>query len=85
MPSAPILSESLPKDSPNYDRIVARLKEETAKYGMPFWRAPADVIPDDGWVDLWHMNADGARAYSRWLGGRIADAIAAGELAGPRR
>jgi len=85
MPGAPALGNSLGDEVPNYDAIVDRMRSEAARSGVPYWRlTEAGVIPDNGWVDLWHMNRRGAAGFSRWLAGRIADALASGELVRPR-
>lgn len=84
LPASALLTRTLARDAPNYGPIIRRMQSEAERHGVPFWRMPKPgVIPDDGWVDLWHMNPVGAQAYSRWLGHRLADAIASGELAGP--
>lgn len=73
-----------------YRHLMDEVRQLTERAGAVFWSA-ADVavIPSDGWLDMWHMNARGAERFSRWLGERVAAATAAGELsrfeAGGRR
>ncbi len=64
----------------SYRRVMDRVQRSAQEAGVPFWTPPPDLVPGDGWVDLWHLNARGAESFSRWLGGRAASAVEAGEL-----
>lgn len=74
--------------TPKYRAFLDRLQQETKRAATPFWQPwktiPGDVVPEDGWVDFYHMNTIGAEAFSRWLGQRVADAVEQGELRGPK-
>jgi hypothetical protein len=63
-----------------YAEAMEPVKRRARAAGVPFWTAPPDLIPPDGWVDLWHLNAIGAEAFSRWLGEHAATAVRSGEL-----
>ena len=60
--------------------IMDRVKERAAAEGVPLWTSPPELIPPDGWFDLWHLNTKGAEAFSRWLGERAASAVQNGEI-----
>src|SRR5262249_1744410 len=63
-----------------YARAMDRVRLRAQREGVPFWTARPELIPPDGWVDLWHLNARGAETFSRWLGERAAAAVHSGEL-----
>lgn len=64
----------------SYRRVMDRVQRGAQEAGVPFWTPPPDLVPSDGWVDLWHLNARGAEIFSRWLGERAAHAVEMGEL-----
>ena len=78
---------------PVHDRVVRRFGRGDEAYrlglesiertataaGVPFWRYPVErAIPDEGWANYTHLNATGAKAYSRWLGERLGEAAREG-------
>jgi hypothetical protein len=63
-----------------YAAVIDRVKRRAAAEGVPFWTSPPELIPSDGWFDLWHLNTKGAEAFSRWLGERAASAVQHGEI-----
>lgn len=85
MPLYPAFARSLAEDSEDYGRIMKRIGAEAERVGAPFWQTvPLQLVPGTGWMDQWHMSAEGAAVFSRWLGERLADAVEAGELQPPR-
>jgi hypothetical protein len=44
-----------------------------------------NLIPDDGWADLDHLNEKGALVFSEWLGTRVGEAVEQGVLSNPTR
>ncbi|MGD9763856.1 MAG: hypothetical protein AB7V27_09105 [Candidatus Binatia bacterium] len=67
-----------------YQQVMDRVRQSARPSGTPVWAAVGpQQLPEDGWFDLWHMNARGAAAFSRWLAERVAAAAEAGELTHP--
>ena len=55
------------------------MRAEASRAHAPFWRKTSwELIPNDGWVDVWHLNGRGARAFSRWLGDRVGISVRSG-------
>ncbi len=53
-----------------------RLQHIADQHGIPFITFETDLsLPEDGWFDLYHLNAIGAVPYSRWLGEQAARSI----------
>lgn len=44
-----------------------------------------NVVPQDGWVDYSHLNAKGAKIFSRTLGEKIGEAVRTGKIHIPRK
>lgn len=70
-----------------YRRLSEPIRQVARRGGAVFWEAartvPTDLIPDDGWRDPYHFSTPGAEVMSRWLGGRVAQAVRDGELKPP--
>jgi hypothetical protein len=65
----------------SYEAFTNLVDETTARYNTPFWRTTKlHIIPNDGWMDYGHLNANGARFFSEWLGKQVAYAVENGEL-----
>ena len=65
----------------DHQRALDEIEKVTARYGVPFWRYPADrAIPEDGWADFIHLNRIGSTTYSRWLGEQLLEAVRDGRL-----
>jgi hypothetical protein len=60
--------------------LMDRVKRRADVRAVPVWTPPLDLIPPDGWSDVWHLNATGAETFSRWLGERAAWALQHGEI-----
>ena len=67
----------------DYARFVEVIGSHAEAAGVPFWRAPPDLIPGDGWADYGHLNREGAEAFSEWLGARVGEAVRAGAIPNP--
>lgn len=71
-----------PRGSPRADReqtlafigkVNARLAEIAANHGITLLKFdPTLSLPETGWFDLYHLNRNGAKFFSRWLGRRAA-------------
>jgi len=73
-----------PNGRQDFERMLAAAAGSAARHQAALWfTSDRGLIADDGWYNLNHMNADGAEAFSRWLGGRLADAVRDGELPHP--
>jgi hypothetical protein len=65
----------------DHQRALDEIEKVTARYGVPFWRYPAErAIPVEGWADFIHLNQAGAETYSRWLGDQLLLAVRDGRL-----
>jgi hypothetical protein len=78
------VAEWSPAAAATYRRVMDRVQRRALAAAVPLWTPPPDLVPADGWIDLWHLNARGAAIFSRWLGERAARAVATGELHAPR-
>jgi hypothetical protein len=68
----------------DHRRALDEIEQVTARYGVPFWRYPADrAIPQGGWADFVHLNRTGSEIYSRWLGQQLLAAVRDGRLKPP--
>jgi hypothetical protein len=73
-----------PNGREDFERMLAAAADSADRHQTALWRtSERGLIADDGWYNLNHMNADGAEAFSRWLGEQLADAVRDGELPDP--
>lgn len=62
----------------NFTRAVQGV---AAEYDVPFWQLrDLNLLPDEFWNDRHHMNPNGARLYSDWLGTQVGYAVQQGLL-----
>ena len=48
---------------------------------VPYWKtSDLDIFPENGWHDRYHLNQVGSQVFSRWLAGKIAQAVDDGEI-----
>lgn len=74
-------SEWPAESTARYRESMDEVRHAADRNGALFWSAAAvAIVPQDGWLDMWHMNARGAGHFSRWLGAHVAAATEAGEL-----
>jgi hypothetical protein len=62
---------------------IARMASDA---GVPLWTTQTTLaasLPANGWNDRRHLNADGAAAFSQWLGQALARAVKSGNLTNP--
>ncbi|MCK4766009.1 MAG: hypothetical protein KAW12_27670 [Candidatus Aminicenantes bacterium] len=60
-------------------RVVSYIKKQANRRGIMFFPTMhLDLIPDEGWSNLNHMNNYGALVFSTWLGEQIAQAVKKG-------
>lgn len=70
----------------DYQKFLDLVERLTRASDVPFWVADgATLIPDDGWADYFHVNAQGAHIVSEWLGEQVGEAVLQGALADPVR
>jgi hypothetical protein len=79
------LAQWPPEAAAAYRRVMQRVDRRAIDVGVPLWTPPGDLIVGDAWVDVWHLNARGAVAFSQWLRDRAARAVDSGELRAPAR
>lgn len=54
-------------------RVNLRIEAITNSHNVVFMKAdPSLSIPDDVWFDLYHLNRNGAKLFSQWLGDQAA-------------
>jgi hypothetical protein len=69
MPTHPDMVRYYPNGMRDHDTFVARVQALAIANTVSFRHdLPTDLIPATGWFDLGHLNAEGALAYSQWLG-----------------
>jgi hypothetical protein len=62
-------------------QVHEQLEIIAAQNQVPYWKtSDLDIFPEDGWHDRYHLNEMGSQVFSRWLGGKIAEAVENGEI-----
>lgn len=59
-------------------QFIAPISAFIEQYGVQWWRsqdAIEEIIPDSGWSDTRHLNAEGGKLFSQWLGHEMAAKI----------
>jgi hypothetical protein len=78
-----------PSEWPNdaatsYRQLMEEVRQAARSTATPVWPPMAPrFVPEDGWLDVWHLNSRGASVFGRWLGERVAAAVEAGEFTRP--
>ena len=67
-----------PEVAEAYEAFIGRVESDM---DVKVMRAPAGLVCDDDFYDAWHLTADGARKFSRWLAADVADALRRAETA----
>jgi len=68
----------------SYQRLMEEVRQAARGTATPIWPPiETQLVPEDGWFDVWHLNGRGASVVGRWLGERVAAAVQAGELSRP--
>ena len=68
----------------DYQLFIEQVGGFSKSKQVPFWQTtPLKLIPDDGWVDYSHLNTNGARIFSEWLGKKVGEAVAQGIISNP--
>jgi hypothetical protein len=63
----------------DYQRYINYAMKLTHEAGIPFYHAPSyEALPSSFWVDYSHLNVEGARHYSAWLGKLLGETKLAG-------
>jgi len=68
------------------EKFRGPIAEMAAAAGVSFWTTQESLaaqLPADGWNDRRHLNADGAVAFSQWLGQSLGQAVQNGDLNKP--
>jgi hypothetical protein len=67
----------------DYELFVQQVQQMSESGGLAFIPAMStDDLPAGGWVDYLHLNASGARVFSRWLAERMAHLAMEGKIEG---
>ncbi len=65
----------------DYERFIRQTEDLLGSKGFKLLRTSTDPpVPDDGWWEYSHMNAIGAKAFSKWLGKRIGKRVMIDDL-----
>ncbi len=67
-------------------KFLGPIAEMASEAGVPLWttqKTLAASLPANGWNDRRHLNADGAIAFSQWLGQALANAVQRGDFTNP--
>jgi hypothetical protein len=68
----------------DFEQYVTEVENVLAAGSVPFWRTvDLQLIPPEDWWDPSHMNAQGAKIFSEWLGHRIGQAVEQSEIKDP--
>lgn len=76
MPTHPRIVEYYPNGTRDLDSFVSRVQDIADANAVPFRHDSSANLPATGWFDLGHLNAQGALAYSQWLGHTLGRAAA---------
>ena len=56
-------------DGRDYVTFLNNVEAVAGKHSLMFWNTTAEnLIPETGWADYSHLNAEGAKIFSEWLG-----------------
>lgn len=81
MPVPPTHFDYFKNGRQDFDRYTTQVENLLASSKVPFWKTTDEqLIPADGWWDPSHLNADGAKIFSEWLGHRVGQAVRQGEI-----
>lgn len=65
----------------DYATFTNYVSSAASRFNVPFWLSTNEnLIPDEGWMDYSHVNAQGAKIFSAWLGQQVGQAVNNGEL-----
>ncbi len=65
----------------DHQRFLTQVETLATSHQVPFWQTTSlAMIPDDSWADYSHLNTQGARIFSEWLGQQVAEAENEGEI-----
>jgi hypothetical protein len=65
----------------DYDRFIHQIEDLLGAKGSELLRTSTDhPVPNDGWWEYSHMNAIGAKAFSKWLGREVGRKMMIDEL-----
>ena len=68
-----------PNGKQDYNRYADQVESIAVSRHVPFWRLEDQpVLPAESWWDYFHLNLQGARLFSQWLGNDLADAYLKG-------
>jgi hypothetical protein len=64
--------------------INTNLTSIANSHNMPFWTTgQLDFIPDNGWLDWYHLNGTSSPLFSQWLAQKVVSAIQNGQIKDP--
>jgi hypothetical protein len=84
MPVPPTHFDYYKNGRSDFDQYIAEIEPIIAAEGIPFWKTTdLQLIPKEGWWDPSHLNVEGAKVFSDWLGRRVGQAVIQGEIRAP--
>lgn len=64
--------------------VNAAITEIAARSHTVYWTSgQVEGLPEDGWLDRYHLNAFGSPVFSQWLANQLATAVKSGQIANP--
>lgn len=74
MPVAPGYMDFFPNGSKDYDMYITKVSQTIESNQVLFLRPqPSISIPIDGWTDHNHLNKEGTKIFSEWLGMKLGE------------
>jgi hypothetical protein len=65
----------------DYQNFLDSVGNIAREYDLSFWTTTNEnLIPNYGWADYSHLNTEGAKIFSEWLGEQVGEAVKAGSL-----
>ena len=81
MPVPPTHFDYFKNGRSDFEQYVPDVEYVLASSQIPFWRTvDLQIIPAEGWWDPSHMNTEGAKIFSKWLGKRVGEAVNRGTI-----
>ncbi|MEW5872811.1 MAG: hypothetical protein AB1894_26365 [Chloroflexota bacterium] len=64
--------------------VNTAIREIAARNHTVYWTSDqVEALPEDGWLDRYHLNTFGSPIFSRWLANQLATAVKSGQIANP--
>lgn len=83
-PLYPTIFQFLASGEESYLDYMSEIRNMCESSGVPFWKVWEQVeLPPEGWLNRNHLNDEGAKRFSRWLGEKLAMAVSEGDFTIP--